>query len=571
MKYKNVSSCVKEIIKGSRGYAVALAVSAVLGVAVSLAPPQIMRVILDDYLLPANALQLYKPALMYLSAILLIGALDFIKGCLLSFFAQRCIRELRSRMLRKLFRLKASYFSEQSPGSVVSRINTDVDSINSLFSDGLVSMFIDCLKIIGIGISMWLFSWRLALLTLLIIIIVFAITRFFRKRMYAAQINNLRELSNVNGHIAESVKNISMIKLFSKESYMEEKYCRALRENYKTRGRVIIYDSCYSPIIQLIRAVVIAVIVALTVGQSQVLGISAGMLAASIDLISSLLLPIEALGTEIQNIQSGLSGIGRIEEFLSLDEETKDSSISAAKVLQGCEERAVCFEHMSFSYISGTPVLTDISTEIKKGESITIAGRTGVGKSTIFNLIMGLLTPTEGRLVIGGFDAYLIPNEEKRAIFGYVEQSFRFIPGTVEQQISLGDPTISRRRVIDVCRQVGLHESIEALSDGYDTLVSSDTSFSWGQCQLLSIARAVAAQPPILLLDEITANLDSATEAMVMRARKSVSEGRTVISISHRESAMLECDRLIFLENGKIAAQGSPQEVFKVVKSSELL
>ena len=548
MKYKNVSSCVKEIIKGSRGYAVALAVSAVLGVAVSLAPPQIMRVILDDYLLPANALQLYKPALMYLSAILLIGALDFIKGCLLSFFAQRCIRELRSRMLRKLFRLKASYFSEQSPGSVVSRINTDVDSINSLFSDGLVSMFIDCLKIIGIVISMWLFSWRLALLTLLIIIIVFAITRFFRKRMYAAQINNLRELSNVNGHIAESVKNISMIKLFSKESYMEEKYCRALRENYKTRGRVIIYDSCYSPIIQLIRAVVIAVIVALTVGQSQVLGISAGMLAASIDLISSLLLPIEALGTEIQNIQSGLSGIGRIEEFLSLDEETKDSSISAAKVLQGCEERAVCFEHMSFSYISGTPVLTDISTEIKKGESITIAGRTGVGKSTIFNLIMGLLTPTEGRLVIGGFDAYLIPNE-----------------------ISLGDPTISRRRVIDVCRQVGLHESIEALSDGYDTLVSSDTSFSWGQCQLLSIARAVAAQPPILLLDEITANLDSATEAMVMRALKSVSEGRTVISISHRESAMLECDRLIFLENGKIAAQGSPQEVFKVVKSNELL
>ena len=226
---------------------------------------------------------------------------------------------------------------------------------------------------------------------------------------------------------------------------------------------------------------------------------------------------------------------------------------------------------MSFSYISGTPVLTDISTEIKKGESITIAGRTGVGKSTIFNLIMGLLTPTEGRLLIGGFDAYLIPNEEKRAIFGYVEQSFRFIPGTVEQQISLGDPTISRRRVIDVCRQVGLHESIEALSDGYDTLVSSDTSFSWGQCQLLSIARAVAAQPPILLLDEITANLDSATEAMVMRALKSVSEGRTVISISHRESAMLECDRLIFLENGKIAAQGSPQEVFKVVKSSELL
>ena len=184
---------------------------------------------------------------------------------------------------------------------------------------------------------------------------------------------------------------------------------------------------------------------------------------------------------------------------------------------------------------------------------------------------MGLLTPTEGRLLIGGVDACRIPNRLKRSIFGYVEQSFRFVPGTVAQQITLGDPDISAQRVCEVCRQVGLEESILALPQGYDTVVTGAVSFSWGQCQLLSIARAVAAQPPILLLDEITANLDSATEEMVMGALRSVSAGRTVISISHRESAMRDCDRLILLENGKISAQGTPEEVFKVVKSDNLL
>lgn len=570
MKYKNVATCVKAVLRDNLSRSIYLLAVAILSVLGALAPPQIMRIILDNYLLLGVTDTLYKPALLYLGAILLVGAMDFSKGYLLTFFGQRCIRELRHRMMQKLRRLKSDFFTANSPGVIASRINTDVDSINSLFSDGLVSMVIDCLKLIGVVISMWMFSWQLAALALVIIPIVYAITRFFRKRMYAAQVQNLEQLSAVNGHIAESVKNVSMIKLFSKEQYMEEKYCRALEANYKTRGRVILYDSCYAPIIQLIRGTVIAVIVVMTVGEAGFLGISAGMLAASIDLIASLLQPVEALGMEIQNIQSGLSGIGRIEEFLTMDEEKKDERLTASDVLSGCEENAVTFKDLSFSYNTDSPVLRGISVSIKKGESVTLAGRTGVGKSTIFNLIMGLLSPTEGRLLIGSADADKIPNEEKRAIFGFVEQSFRFVPGTVSRQITLGDSGISEERVREVCRQVGLHESIAALPNGYDTEVSSAVSFSWGQCQLLSIARAVAAKPPILLLDEITANLDSATETMIMSALKSVCVGRTVISISHRESAMLCCDRLIYLENGQIAAEGRPEDVFKVVKAADL-
>ncbi|MEG2382258.1 MAG: ABC transporter ATP-binding protein [Oscillospiraceae bacterium] len=552
MAEKSVMSCVKAIIRKNIVLTVSLCLVALLSVAASLAPPQIMRIIIDKYLMNKDTAKLYIPAAIYLGTVVSIGVLDFLKGYFLTRFGQRTVRELRLAMMKKLTLLPSSYFTANAPGTVSSRITADVDNVNGLFSEGLVSMAVDSLKLFGIIVSIWIFSVPLALISLCLIPIVFAITRFFKNRMLAAQTKNLEQLGRVNGHIAESVKNITMIKLFSKERYMEKKYCRELKENYKTKGRVIIYDSAYAPIIQLIRAVVISIVVLLSAEQIGVLGISVGMMAATIDLISNLLVPVEALGMEIQSIQTGLSGIRRIDEFFALDEEEKDESICADAVIRGFQAGAVRFENLNFSYEAEILVLKNMSFSVANGENVTISGRTGVGKSTLFGLVMGLLKPTEGRVLIGGFDACKIPNGEKRKIFGYVEQSFRFVPGNVADQISLGDPQISRERIIGVCTELGLSESIEALPNGYDTIVAGSGTFSWGQCQLLSIARAVAAKPPILLLDEITANLDSATEEKIMSAIQSVSRGRTVLSISHRTSAMQDSDRIIHIENGEI-------------------
>ncbi|MEG1404513.1 MAG: ABC transporter transmembrane domain-containing protein, partial [Oscillospiraceae bacterium] len=390
MAEKSVMSCVKAIIRKNIVLTVSLCLVALLSVAASLAPPQIMRIIIDKYLMNKDTAKLYIPAAIYLGTVVSIGVLDFLKGYFLTRFGQRTVRELRLAMMKKLTLLPSSYFTANAPGTVSSRITADVDNVNGLFSEGLVSMAVDSLKLFGIIVSIWIFSVPLALISLCLIPIVFAITRFFKNRMLAAQTKNLEQLGRVNGHIAESVKNITMIKLFSKERYMEKKYCRELNENYKTKGRVIIYDSAYAPIIQLIRAVVISIVVLLSAEQIGVLGISVGMMAATIDLISNLLVPVEALGMEIQSIQTGLSGIRRIDEFFALDEEEKDESICADAVIRGFQAGAVRFENLNFSYEAEILVLKNMSFSVANGENVTISGRTGVGKSTLFGLVMGL-------------------------------------------------------------------------------------------------------------------------------------------------------------------------------------
>jgi len=438
-----------------------------------------------------------------------------------------------------------------------------VENVNSLFADGVISMMIDCFKIIGIVISILYFSIKLGILALCLIPVIYFVTRTFQRRMLAAQIKNLEQIGRVNSHISESLKNVHMIKSFSKEAYMEELYRGRLEDNFRTLNQVNVYDSCYSPIIQVIRAIIIALIVLLSTDQIQFLGISVGMLAASIELFSNLFAPIETLGTELQNVQKGISGVQRINRFvLEPEEPKKNTAITAESILKEIRNTGMTFEQVSFSYDLNQPVLQKLDLEIPYGANVTFTGRTGVGKTTLFRLIMGLLKPTSGKISLGGVDVYDIPNAEKRKIFGYVEQQFSFIQGTVAEQISLGDETIRPEQVEKAMRFVGLHDYVTNMARGYDTAVNYDGGdFSQGQKQLLSIARAIVADPAILLLDEVTANLDSATEANIVTVLQRAEQGRMVLSISHRITSMLNSDTIVFLEEGRILAVGTPADV----------
>lgn len=319
--------------------------------------------------------------------------------------------------------------------------------------------------------------------------------------------------------------------------------------HYLTKERVNFYDSCYAPIIQTIKAIAIAVIVLCASDQFNYLGITVGMVAASIELMTNLLLPIESLGMEIQNIQQGMSGIRRVNEFDQLEEEEpKDATLTAEKVIGPNGIQQIEFDHVTFAYKEDQNVICNLNLEIEGKSNVVFVGRTGIGKTTLFNLVLGILKPTNGKIRINQTDVNKIPNSEKRKIFGYVEQNFTFVQGNIYQQISLGSNEITNQQVEEACKFVGIHEYIEQLEEGYETVVTNGTEFSWGQRQLLAIARAIVLNPEILLLDEITANLDSATEEKLIAVLKKASEKRTILSISHRMATILESERIFNLE-----------------------
>jgi len=538
-----------------------LLIIAICGVVIaSLVPPQILKYIIDHNLVPKSSSGILQLAILYITALIFIGIFDFIKEAVITILGQKIIEEIRLEMMEKLEKLNASFFSENSSGTVVSRFINDVDAVSSLFTGDIIGMAVDCFKIIGIIISVWMFSYKLGLITLLLLPVIYAITRLFQKRMLNAEIQNRILVGKVNNHISESLKNVQMIKSYSKESYMEKNYVQCLLKNFETIEKVNFYDSVFSPIIQLIRAVVISLIVILSSKQLNYLGISLGMVAASIDLISNLFSPIESLGMELQDIQEAVSGIHRVNDFYNeKEDDLKNNELCVEDIIPRREEVKISFNDVTFGYEAGRNVLENIKLNFNPREKVTFVGRTGVGKTTLFKLIMGILKPSSGSITVNGIDVYNIPSLEKRKIFGYVSQNFYMINGTVAEQISLRDENITKEQVQNALEFVGLSNYVGSLENGIHTIVNSDKLFSQGQKQLLAIARAIVTNPPILLLDEITANLDSITEEKIVSVLNKASAARTILSISHRLSSMVASDTVVILENGRVKNYGSPE------------
>ena len=355
-------------------------------------------------------------------------------------------------------------------------------------------------------------------------------TRVVQKRMLAAQLDNRRAVAAVSGQVPETLHNIRTIRALGLESYMERRYDRCIGDSYAAMERTNFYDAIYSPVVLVLNAAVVGIMMLLSAsGNATVLtffGMSVGTSVAVINYISRIFAPIESLGMEIQTIQSAMAGVKRIDAFLSRPEraippERKDAARGDVELC-----------HVTFGY-GEKHVLNDFSMTVKQGEQVTLVGRTGAGKSTVFKLLLGLYRPEAGRVTIGGVDVANITDRERRTCIGCVEQHFSRVPGTVLEQITLNDPAITREMAQDAARLAGIDAAIQTLPEGYDT-VCTDGMFSQGEWQLLSIARAAAADPAVLLLDEITANLDAETEARVLEALRRASAGRTVLSVSHR-------------------------------------
>lgn len=542
MKNKSVGKVILNTIKEKWLLTAGIAITVVGAIVMALFPPLILAKIIDT--ITSGTMPTFYMVLMYFGFLLITGLMESARETFLTVFGQKITHSLRSALMYKYSCLTTSGLTSQEPGTVVSRFVGDADTVENLFTSGIISMFADACKIISIVAVIWFKNKGLAIVLLVILPFLFVFTRIIQKNMLAAQIENRRAVGRASGHVPETLHNIRTIHTLGKENYMAQRYDEYICESYTAIEKNNFYDALYSPVILILNAIVVAVVMLFSASDNQSVltffGMSAGTAVAVINYISQIFAPVENLGMEIQTIQSAIAGVHRINEFFELDEFSvkKDLYIVENTAMAADSDVLVDFNNVTFSYDDDKNVVENLSFSIKKGEQVTLSGRTGAGKSTIFKLLLGLYDPDNGSVLIAGQKATAIPDSEKRKVYGYVEQTFHMVPGTVKDQITLYDVSITDEDVIEAAKAAGIHDAIMELDNGYDTICKPE-DFSQGQWQLLSIARAAAAKPELLLLDEITANLDADTEKNVLDALNRVSKNRTVISISHRTNAKM--------------------------------
>ena len=542
---KNVRSVIRQTVTGYAGLSLGIVLAVAGAIVTALLPPWILGSIVDT-ITAGNAVPVAL-VILYFAFTVLTGLTESLREGLLTVFGQKITHALRSSMMEKYTNLTAGELTKQEPGTIVSRFVGDVDTVENLFTSGIISMFADACKIISILVVIWLKNRGLAIVLLILLPFLYWFTRTVQKNMLKAQIENRCAVGRASGHVPETLHNIRTIHTLGKERYMEQRYDEYIAESYRAVDRTNFYDAIYSPVILILNAIVVAVVMLFSAsGNAKVLtlfGMSAGTAVAVINYISQIFTPVESLGMEIQTIQSAVAGVHRINEFYALEELPERVRNLETPVVTEEETPFVELQNVTFAYEDDSrKILHHLSFKVYPGEQVTLSGRTGAGKSTVLKLLLGLYQPGEGKVLIQGRDAIQIPENEKRSLYGYVEQTFHRVPGTVKDQITLYDDSFTMEEVREAARIAGLDATIEQLEKGYDTICTSEI-FSQGQWQLLSIARAAVAKPKLLLLDEITANLDAQTEEEVLQALKRASKGRTVISISHRVNA--ETGRII--------------------------
>lgn len=492
----------------------------VVGVAlIGLVPAQILRIIVDEIIVSKKEDLLLGVSLCYAVTYLLIGVVTFVKNYVMVSASQSITAVLRGHMMKHVHHMKYSAIVNSDSGTLEAYFNNDVNSLNELFTSGVVNMITDLFKIVGIVVTIFIYSLFFGGIILCIVPVMILFTSFVRKRMLRAQLKTKSLEGNVNKVLLENIENIEQVKVNKAYDYSKSKYNDILNNHFKVNQSSNLYDGMFSPVMQIIRYIVVCTILLISGYNSSFFGMTIGMIISSIGLLTDLFSPIENLGMEIQTIQKSVAAVKRINAFFKteVDEEKNDSS------LQGKE---ICYQNVSFAYGSNE-VIKDFSLRINAGEKIAFQGPSGVGKSTLMKLAMGIIQPTKGRVTIGGVDTYLIPDELRKELFSIVYQDTFFSGGTVYEEITLLDKNISREEVENALKLVGL----DYISDLDSTL--NKATYSSGELALFNIARVVVKKASVIFLDEMNAKIDPYTGKKIIDLINQISKDKIVISINH--------------------------------------
>ena len=483
----------------------------------------------------------------YFAASALAGLFESGQDAMIVAVGQRMMHALRSRMAAKLPKLPAAYFDRHEAGGTAALFLKDVDAIDVLFTDGILSLFANSLRIVAILAAILWTSRGLFVLLCVALPVLFLFTRLVQRRVLAAQSANRSAVARIVACIPETLSSFRMIRGFGIEPWMERRYGAMLDDGYHAMDRTNFYDSVYSPIIKSAGAAVVAVMMVLAAGAGPrgFFALSVGDAVAMTAYVLAVFEPLEALGMEIQTIQAAAAALGRIRAFLGEQELPQAQSHEGTKT-SVADVPCIEFRDVTFGYEAEKPVLSHLSFSVHPGEHVVLRGRTGAGKTTILRLVAGLYTPQSGEVLVGGKRAADVLPEERRHLYGIAGQAFSPIPGTVRDQLTLGESDVTDAMIERALETAGIAGAVHALPQGLSTPMEA-AGLSEGERHLLGFARAIVYDPRILLLDECTAHLDSGTEALLLAAIRRMAEGRAVLSIAHRWSAAMAETRTIVL------------------------
>jgi ATP-binding cassette subfamily B protein len=530
-----------------------------------LLPPMLLKRIVDINIKSQDIHGAWVTGAFYLLASLGSSSFSFIQTYNTTYIGQNILIELRLLMADNLKRLPIRYYSKTPVGEIMSRMTSDVESVNTLFSSGLISAFTDLMKVFGIVAAMLAISPVLCLIALAAAPVIFFTANYFRKNMLVAQMGIRKVVGRVNTYLQELFNGIRIVKAYGREEEYKSRFQPHLNEYLKVNNHAAVYDSYFPCVLQVIRAFSIAIIVWVgsKTGKFDTLAVSIGGLAAFIDLAGRLFNPIEALSQQFQTIQQAMAGLGRISEFLSEEQEEKGAvQFLNDKETLNIRDIHVDVRNISFGYSKDKNILKNVSLTVESGKKIAIVGRTGAGKTSLMNLIAGLYACWDGEISISGIDPFRLSPEDRRKLIGVVPQNISLFEGTIKDNITLRDDKITDEAVEKASKLVGLDAFVQSLPEKYDTVLGiSGIKLSFGQNQLLSLARAVVSDPPLLLLDEPTSGLDAMTEEMIFKAFRAVGARRTIITISHRLSGVIDADEVYIMASGKIVQSGPPEKL----------
>ncbi len=546
-------------LKPYRTYVVAAIVLNILFAAMGPLRPYLTKIAIDDYIIPGDHTGLMMIIGILFGLLILQGFLQYVMSLVTEWIGQKAIFDLRMQVFKHLQKLSLRFFDKNPIGRLVTRTTNDVESLNDMFSSGVVTIFSDIFVIFWILIFMFFMSWELSLVTLTVLPFLFYATWVFRRKARDAYRQVRKHLARLNAFLQEHISGTIVLQIFSREKKAREQFERINSEYRDAYMHSIFYHAVFYPVVELISAVAIGLIIWYGGGNVVQGALTIGILISFIQYTEMFFRPIRDLAEKYNIMQTAMASSERI--FKLLD----DTSIipdPGTSVPLDTVEGEVEYRNVWFAYNSDEYVLRDVSFHVNPGETVALVGATGAGKTSIINLMTRFYDIRKGEILVDGIDIRSVRKADLRNHIAIVLQDVFLFSGDIKNNITLGDDSITMDRVREVCAAVGADKFIERLPNGYDESVKErGATLSVGQKQLLSFARALAVDPKILILDEATSSVDTETEILIQKAIQRLLKGRTSIVIAHRLSTIQRADKIIVMHKGRIREIGKHHEL----------